>query len=156
MAVLSEEARDEALRGLDGWRYDATRNGIARSFKFADFSAAFAFMTRVALAAEKADHHPEWSNVWNRVDILLTTHSDGGVTEKDILVYDERQVSGALAYLLSRLDLPEFPMPIGVFRQVERPCYDISAREQITSAQAKRGKGEIMKLLRSGETWTVT
>ena len=53
-------------------------------FRFADFSAAFAFMTRVALAAEKADHHPDWSNVWNRVDILLSTHSAGGVTEKDI------------------------------------------------------------------------
>jgi 2-oxoglutarate/2-oxoacid ferredoxin oxidoreductase subunit beta len=79
-----------------------------------------------------------------------------GVTEKDILVYDEKQPSGALAYLMSRLDLPEFPMPIGVFRQVERPAYDASAREQITSAQAKRGKGEIMKLLKSGETWTVT
>ena len=65
-------------------RYDAARNGIARSFAFADFGAAFAFMTRVALAAEKADHHPEWSNVWNRVDILLSTHSDGGVTDKDI------------------------------------------------------------------------
>ena len=84
MAVLSESERDEALDGLEGWAFDEGRNGIAKSFRFADFGEAFAFMTRVALAAEKADHHPEWSNVWNRVDILLSTHSEGGVTEKDI------------------------------------------------------------------------
>jgi len=82
--VLTESERDAALGDLPGWTYDAGRNGIAKSFKFADFSAAFAFMTRIALAAEKADHHPDWSNVWNRVDILLSTHSEGGVTEKDI------------------------------------------------------------------------
>jgi 4a-hydroxytetrahydrobiopterin dehydratase len=84
VAVLSESERVEALEQLEGWSYDAERNGIARSFRFADFSAAFAFMTRVAMEAEKADHHPEWVNVWNRVDILLSTHSDGGVTGKDI------------------------------------------------------------------------
>ncbi len=84
MGVLSETERDAALAGLDGWRFDAGRNGLAKGFAFADFGAAFAFMTRVALEAEKADHHPEWSNVWNKVDILLSTHSDGGVTEKDI------------------------------------------------------------------------
>lgn len=84
MAVLDEKARDEALGGLEGWSFDSARNGIARSLRFADFGAAFGFMARVALEAEKADHHPEWSNVWNRVDILLTTHSDGGVTDKDI------------------------------------------------------------------------
>ena len=78
MAVLSGSERDEALGSLAGWTFDAER------FTFADFGEAFAFMTRVALAAEKADHHPEWSNVWNRVDILLSTHSEGGVTEKDI------------------------------------------------------------------------
>ena len=84
MAMLSESERAEALSGLNGWTFDADRNGIARGFRFADFSAAFAFMTRVALEAEKADHHPEWSNVWNRVEILLSTHSEGGVTQKDI------------------------------------------------------------------------
>jgi 4a-hydroxytetrahydrobiopterin dehydratase len=82
--VLTESERDAALADLPGWSFDAARNGIAKRFKFADFGAAFAFMTRVALAAEKADHHPDWSNVWNRVDILLSTHSDGGVTEKDV------------------------------------------------------------------------
>lgn len=84
MAILSESERADALAGLSGWTFDAGRNGIAKSFAFADFSEAFAFMTRLALAAEKADHHPEWSNVWNKVDILLSTHSDGGVTAKDI------------------------------------------------------------------------
>lgn len=84
MAVLTESEREAALAGLNGWTFDAGRNGIARSFKFADFGAAFAFMTRVALEAEKADHHPEWSNVWNRVDVLLSTHDAGGVTDKDI------------------------------------------------------------------------
>jgi 4a-hydroxytetrahydrobiopterin dehydratase len=82
--VLTESERDAAVGDLPGWAFDAGRNGIAKSFKFADFGAAFAFMTRVALEAEKADHHPEWSNVWNRVDILLSTHSEGGVTGKDI------------------------------------------------------------------------
>lgn len=84
MAVLTASERDEALAGLAGWTFDEGRNGIARSFAFADFGEAFAFMTRVALAAEKADHHPDWSNVWNRVDILLSTHSDGGITAKDM------------------------------------------------------------------------
>ena len=83
MAKLSESERDEALAGLDGWAFDAPRNGIAKSFKFADFGEAFAFMTLVALEAEKADHHPDWSNALNRVDILLSTHSEGGVTAKD-------------------------------------------------------------------------
>ena len=82
--MLTESERDAALAELPGWAYDAARNGIAKSFKFADFARAFAFMTRVALEAEKADHHPDWSNVWNRVDILLSTHSAGGVTDKDI------------------------------------------------------------------------
>jgi 4a-hydroxytetrahydrobiopterin dehydratase len=72
------------LAALPGWTHEAGRDAIARSLRFADFSEAFAFMTRVALEAEKADHHPEWTNVWNRVDILLTTHSAGGLTEKDV------------------------------------------------------------------------
>ena len=84
MAILSESERADALAELDGWAFDPARNGIVKRFTFADFSAAFAFMTRVALAAEKADHHPEWSNVWNRVDVLLSTHDAGGVTGKDI------------------------------------------------------------------------
>ena len=83
MPKLEDAERDAALRALPEWRYDEAKGGIARSFRFRDFSEAFAFMTRVALAAEQADHHPEWSNVWNRVDVLLTTHSAGGLTQKD-------------------------------------------------------------------------
>jgi 4a-hydroxytetrahydrobiopterin dehydratase len=81
---LDDRQRDEALAVLPGWTYDTERSGIAKSFRFADFGEAFAFMTRVALEAEKADHHPEWSNVWNRVDVLLSTHSAGGLTDKDM------------------------------------------------------------------------
>ena len=82
--LLSDGLRDERLKELAGWRYDAEARAIRRAFVFADFSAAFAFMVRVALAAEKADHHPDWSNVWNRVEIALTTHDAGGVTDRDI------------------------------------------------------------------------
>jgi 4a-hydroxytetrahydrobiopterin dehydratase len=82
--MLSADEREEALAALPGWTYDAERKAIARSFRFADFSEAFGFMTRVALAAEKADHHPDWSNGWNRVDVALSTHSAGGVTRLDI------------------------------------------------------------------------
>ena len=81
---LSETEREEALRGLSGWSWDGQAKAIRRSFRFADFSEAFAFMTRVALAAEKADHHPDWSNSWNKVDVALSTHSEGGVTRRDI------------------------------------------------------------------------
>ena len=81
---LSEVDRAEALDALDEWDYDETRDAITRRFLFADFSEAFAFMARVALAAEKADHHPEWTNVWNRVDILLTTHDAGGLSARDV------------------------------------------------------------------------
>ncbi|UWQ18506.1 4a-hydroxytetrahydrobiopterin dehydratase [Jannaschia sp. M317] len=65
----------------DGWT--ERDGGLERRFRFKDFSEAWGFMTRVALAAEAADHHPDWSNVWNRVDIRLTTHDAGGLTDKD-------------------------------------------------------------------------
>src|SRR3546814_9051528 len=85
---LSEAERAEALDGLSDWDYDEARDAITRAFVFADFSEAFAFMSRVALLAEKADHHPEWSNVYNRVEILLTTHDAGGLSERDIEMAD--------------------------------------------------------------------
>ena len=88
-AKLTSEEREAALAALAEWTWDETREAIARSFRFADFSAAFGFMARVALAAERADHHPEWSNVWNRVDIALTTHSAGGLTARDIALAKE-------------------------------------------------------------------
>lgn len=67
-----------------GWSRDGERDAISREFAFPDFNRAFAFMTQVALAAEKRDHHPEWSNVYNKVRVTLTTHDAGGVTEKDL------------------------------------------------------------------------
>ena len=74
-----------ALTGLPLWNVDGgDRPAITRKLVFADFNAAFGFMTRVALKADKVDHHPEWSNVYNRVDVLLTTHDAGGVTDKDV------------------------------------------------------------------------
>lgn len=84
MEKLASAARAAFLREFSGWREVTGRDAIARSLVFADFSQAFGFMSRVALAAEKADHHPEWSNVYKRVDIVLSTHDAGGVTEKDI------------------------------------------------------------------------
>jgi 4a-hydroxytetrahydrobiopterin dehydratase len=84
LAQLTEAERGAALASLSEWSLRDDKLAIVRRFKFADFSEAFAFMTRVALIAEKADHHPEWSNVYNRVDVTLATHDAGGVTQKDI------------------------------------------------------------------------
>ena len=83
-AKLSAEDRKGALARLPQWHAVDGRDAIARHFKFPDFNAAFGFMTRVALIAEKMNHHPEWSNVWNRVDVTLSTHDAGGLTERDI------------------------------------------------------------------------
>ena len=69
---------------LQGWTAVEGRDAIAKTFRFADFSAAWAFMTRVALKAEQADHHPEWFNVYNRVEVVLTTHDCDGVSERDL------------------------------------------------------------------------
>jgi 4a-hydroxytetrahydrobiopterin dehydratase len=82
--LLSDEDRQAALRDLAGWRQASDRNAIARSFRFKTFGEAFGFMTRMALLAEKMDHHPEWSSVYNRVEVALSTHSRGGVTELDV------------------------------------------------------------------------
>lgn len=81
---LTESERERLLPTLDGWTFDPERDGIRKQYRFGDFTQAFAFMTRVALLAEKADHHPEWSNVYNRVDILLTTHDANGLSMRDI------------------------------------------------------------------------
>ena len=81
---LDAEARAAALGELDGWDEAEGRDAIAKSFKFKNFNAAFGFMTRVALLAEKQDHHPEWFNVYNRVDITLSTHDAGGLSKRDI------------------------------------------------------------------------
>jgi 4a-hydroxytetrahydrobiopterin dehydratase len=81
---LSGEARKSALARLDGWREVAGRDAITRKFVFKDFNEAFGFMARAALVAEKLDHHPEWSNVYKTVEVTLSTHDAGGLTELDI------------------------------------------------------------------------
>jgi 4a-hydroxytetrahydrobiopterin dehydratase len=81
---LGAEARREALAELSGWSLVEGRDAIEKSFKFKTFNEAWGFMTRVALAAEKLNHHPEWFNVYNRVDIVLSTHDCGGLSELDI------------------------------------------------------------------------
>nr|WP_218036476.1 4a-hydroxytetrahydrobiopterin dehydratase [Sphingobium sp. EM0848] len=81
---MDEEERALALRNLPEWAPVQEPEGIRRLFTFKDFVTAFGFMTKVALLAEKADHHPEWSNVYNRVDITLTTHDAGGLSRRDI------------------------------------------------------------------------
>jgi len=84
MAKLSPEARKTALQALSGWVEVADRDAIAKTFVFRDFNEAFGFMSRVALVAEKHDHHPEWRNVYKTVDVVLSTHDAGGLTAKDI------------------------------------------------------------------------
>ncbi len=81
---LTDTERATALAKLPAWSMVAGRDAIERTFTFADFSAAFGFMTRVALVAEKLDHHPEWRNVWNRVEVTLSTHDAGGLTARDV------------------------------------------------------------------------
>lgn len=84
IAQLTEAERGAALGALPDWSLRADGLAIARNFRFGSFSEAFAFMTRVALLAEAQDHHPEWFNVYNRVEITLTTHAAGGLSQRDI------------------------------------------------------------------------
>ena len=81
---LHHEAIAEGLKQLDGWVLAGDGNAISKSYKFKTFRKAFAFMTEIALVAEKMNHHPEWFNVYNRVDVTLTTHDAGGGTELDL------------------------------------------------------------------------
>lgn len=91
---LDEAARAGLAAVLPEWQPVEGRDAIRRSFRFANFSAAWGFMARVALLAEAQDHHPEWSNVWNRVDILLTTHDAGGLSARDLRL--ARSIDGLL------------------------------------------------------------
>ena len=84
MGKLEGEARKAALMELKDWNELPGRDAIAKKFVFRDFNEAFGFMARVALAAEKMDHHPEWSNVYKTVEVVLSTHDAGGLTEKDV------------------------------------------------------------------------
>ncbi len=81
---ITGEARRQALADLDDWKEVGDRDAICKSFAFKTFNQAWGFMSRVALAAERMNHHPEWSNVYNRVDILLATHDCGGLSELDV------------------------------------------------------------------------
>ena len=81
---LTGNARQAALAKLSGWSEVEGRDAISRKFTFKDFSEAFGFMARAALMAEKLDHHPEWFNVYNKVEVTLATHEAGGVTERDV------------------------------------------------------------------------
>lgn len=84
IARLTAAERQAALAELPGWKAAGDRDAIARTFTFRDFNEAFGFMSRVALMAERMDHHPEWFNVYNRVEILLTTHDAGGLSARDV------------------------------------------------------------------------
>jgi 4a-hydroxytetrahydrobiopterin dehydratase len=92
--LLNDIERNAELQSLKEWRYDAPTKAIRRDFKFANFVEAFGFMGQVALLAEKAGHHPDWSNVYNRVSVSLSTHDAGGLTEKDISL--ARAIDGLL------------------------------------------------------------
>ncbi len=81
---LSDAERDAALTELSAWTLRADGLAIVRTLRFADFAEAFGFMARVAIVAEKADHYPEWFNVYNRVEITLTTHDAGGLSQRDV------------------------------------------------------------------------
>jgi 4a-hydroxytetrahydrobiopterin dehydratase len=81
---LDDASRKGLADRLPRWTRTEGRDALHRTFKFADFNAAFGFMARAALVAEKMDHHPEWTNVWNRVDVTLSTHSAGGLTDLDV------------------------------------------------------------------------
>ncbi|WP_376100305.1 4a-hydroxytetrahydrobiopterin dehydratase [Roseomonas sp. CCTCC AB2023176] len=86
VAPLTSQRRAELPALLPGWTVVEGRDAIARTFRFRDFVEAFGFMSRVALLAEKQDHHPEWFNVWNRVEVVLTTHDAGGLSERDVML----------------------------------------------------------------------
>jgi 4a-hydroxytetrahydrobiopterin dehydratase len=87
-----------AIKALNGWQVaEGERDAIRKAYRFADFKAAFAFMSAAALKAEQMDHHPEWFNVYNRVDVVLTTHDAGGVTQKDL------ELAGFMDQLAARL-----------------------------------------------------
>lgn len=84
ISQLPPDSVEKELKSLAGWTLRSDGKAIQKSLKFKDFNAAWGFMNRIALLAEKTDHHPEWFNVYNRVDITLTTHDAGGISERDI------------------------------------------------------------------------
>ena len=89
IARLNDEERAKACAEIPEWSAIAEPDGLSRRFTFGDFNAAFGFMTRVAILAEKADHHPEWSNVYNKVQMRWTTHSKGGISNLDVILAEK-------------------------------------------------------------------
>ncbi|HJT43195.1 MAG TPA: 4a-hydroxytetrahydrobiopterin dehydratase [Rhizomicrobium sp.] len=113
MAKLAIEELRNALKRLPDWELAKDREAITRKFQFVDFDAAFAFMTRCALLAAKMDHHPEWFNVYNRIEVTLATHDAGGVTQKDIdLAVAMDGYAGLIAPLKERV--PPEPVVKGI------------------------------------------
>jgi 4a-hydroxytetrahydrobiopterin dehydratase len=92
---LSASERGRHIIALQGWSYDPKVAALRKSYSFANFAEAFGFMTRIALLAERADHHPEWSNVYNRLEIALTTHDAGGVSIRDVELAQAIDESGS-------------------------------------------------------------
>lgn len=86
MDRLDDAARQDALATLPGWQHDPVRDALVRSFVFDDFGRAFAFMTEVALASERHDHHPTWTNTWNRVEVAWSSHDVKGLSRRDVLM----------------------------------------------------------------------
>lgn len=84
MVQYSSEEIVALLKSVDGWQHEAGPDRLVKQFSFKDFNEAFGWMSRVALMAEKLNHHPEWRNVWNKVEVVLTTHDAGGLTERDV------------------------------------------------------------------------
>ena len=90
---LSTKKRQEAIENLKGWKKTKGRNAIEKDFIFKDFKTAFSWMTKIAFIAEKMDHHPEWFNVYNKVEVKLSTHDSGGITELDVTMAKEMNKS---------------------------------------------------------------
>ena len=88
VAKLDDAAREAFLARFTEWEFEPERHAVSRLFEFSDFAEAFSFMTRIAIVAEKMDHHPEWFNVYNRVEILLTTHDCDGLSERDVAMVE--------------------------------------------------------------------
>lgn len=84
MSKFNDHQINDALKQLDGWSCHNDREALAKKFQFKDFNEAFGWMNRIALYSERHDHHPEWFNVWNRVEVTLATHDAGGITQKDV------------------------------------------------------------------------
>ena len=119
--LISSDALDEAIGELDGWSLSADGIALEKTFTFKGFNAAFGFMTRVAMAAERANHHPEWSNVYNRVVVRWTTHSLGGVSDLDVKLARSCDRFCGVLTIVSRQTIPDTIAPRGQLRLSPAP-----------------------------------